>query len=345
MTLRPTLFLAAALAVSGCDALGGSDSASVDPGLFPAVQNGDRVLIDREGRVVVDLDGYNDVHPGGEGLVPARRWSDGRSVWDFFDESGEVAFTVAADEAYAPRGKRARVRIDGLYAFVDTDGRFLVNPYLRSARDFSENVARIRTTSGDYGFMDRDGQVVAETDFDELGDVRDGRARFVDDGKVGFADAQGAVAIAAAYDDAREFSGGRAAVRQGTRWFYVDQEDGRPLGSATFLSAGDFAEDRAPVRSDANLWEYIDGSGARVIEPQFTEARAFAEGRAAVEIDGRWTFIRPDGSQIAPPSFDEVEDFAGGLAQVTVVSFADGDERVERGYIDEEGEYVWFPRD
>jgi hypothetical protein len=331
------LFLAAALA--GCDALSGAEpgTAEVDDSrrLFPAVQNGDHVLIDETGRVVVSLDDYNETEPGAEGLVPARRW-DGRNVWDFYDADGAVAFSVPADEAWAPRGGLARVRVDGRYGFVDLEGRYVVNPGLNSARDFSEGHARVKTTGWRYGLMDPSGTLVVEPQWDDLHDLRDGRARFEDDDLYGFIDATGAEVVPAAYEDARDFSGGRAAVRQGQRWFYIDAADARPMGSTTFISAGDFAEGLAPVRTE-NLWEYVDEGGQRAIEPRFQEARAFRDGRAAVQIDGLWTFIRPDGTLLREPEFDAVEDFAGGLAAVYVGE--------ELGYIDREGETVWFPRD
>lgn len=331
------LLLVLAVLVAGCDAFGGDDgTADTSDRLFPARQNGDRVLIDKTGRVVVSLDGYNSARAGAEGLTPARRRDDGRNVWDYYDASGEVAFSVQADEAYAPRDGRARVRVDGRWAFVDTEGAFIVNPYLRDARDFSDGLARVKTTGNSWGFMDRSGEVVVEPRFGSLGPLRDGRARFEQNDKFGYVDRTGEVVIEAVYDDASDFSDGRAAVRQGQRWFYIDAEDRRQLGSVTFISAGDYAEGLAPVRTE-NDWEYVDEGGEREIEPQFDTARAFQGGRAAVEIDGFWTFVRPDGTLLRAPEFDEVGDFAGGLAAVVV------DEKT--GYIDAEGTMVWLPRD
>ena len=336
--LVPLLLLV--LALAGCDALSGpsepgGDEADDARRLFPAVQNGKRVFIDGTGRVAVDLGRYNDARPGAEGLTPARRWDD-RQVWDFFDADGAVAFSVAADDAWAPSGGLVRVRTDGRYGFVDTDGRYVVNPGLNDARDFSEGLARVKTTGWKWGLMGPTGAVVVEPQWGSLGDVRDGRARFERDGKHGFIDKTGAEVVPAAYDDARSFSGGRAAVRQGQRWFYIDAADGRLMGSATFISAGDFSEGLAPVRTE-NLWEYVDESGRRAIGPQFEEARAFRDGRAAVRVDGLWTFVRPDGTLLRAPEFDEVADFAGGLAAVYAGE--------KLGYIDREGQTVWFPRD
>ena len=332
--MRPFLSLLLLLVLaSGCDTFGGADADS-SARLFPARQDGTVVLIDASGRVAVTLDGYNYARAGAEGLTPARREGSPK-IWDYYRTDGEVAFSVQADEALAPSEDRVRVKIDGKFAFVDTEGRFLINPYLNDAGDFSEGRARIRTTGSEWGFLDRDGQIVVPPTFQELGDLHDDRALFRRDGKVGYVDRTGAVVIPAVYDDARDFSDGRAAVKQGQRWFYIDTQDQRLGDGQTFISAGDYREGRAPVRTE-NPWEFVDGDGVRVIEPQFQGARAFKGGRAAVKMDGLWTFVRPDGSFLRAPEFDEVNDFAGGLAAVYLGN--------KVGYIDEEGTTVWLPR-
>ena len=341
LSLHRSAVLALALSAilaQGCDTLTGDDGGGdVDRSerLFPARQDGEHVLIDKTGRVVVTLDDHSQVKAGREGLVPARRWNGHRHVWDFFDAQGAIAFSVAADAVDAPSQGRVLFWVDGRSGFVDLEGRFVVNPYLNDSRSFQEDFARVKTTGWQWGLIDRDGKVVVEPAWGGLANVSDGRARFESGEAYGFIDAAGTEVIPAVYDDARSFSGGRAAVRQGQRWFYIDRDDARVMGSTTFISAGDFGDGLAPVRTE-NLWEYIDEGGARRIDPQFDEARTFVDGRAAVRVDGRWTFIDRDGRQIAEPSYDEVDDFDGGLARVVV------DEKA--GYIDRDGKAVWIPR-
>ena len=347
LTLRAAaLALLIAPLVAGCDSgapdappgiVPDSPAAPVARGqLFPVEQNGDHALIDSTGRVVVSLARYNEVGAGSEGLVPARYWDGTRTVWDFFDASGAVALTVAADGADAPRQGLIRVWVDGRSGFVGLDGRFVVNPYLNDARAFRENVARVKTTGWQWGLMDRTGRVVVQPEWGELSDLHDGRARFRDGNLYGYIDASGREAIPAVYADARLFSGGVAAVRDGQRWVYIDRANARTMGGTTFISAGDFGSGLAPVRTE-NLWEYVNAAGARVISPQFEAARAFVEGRAAVRIDGRWTFIDTSGATIRAPQYDEVADFSGGLA--AVVSGG------RTGYVNRAGNVVWIPRD
>jgi hypothetical protein len=283
MTKRLSSLLALAIALAGCDAFGG-DSASA--GLYPAVQNGERVLIDRSGRVVVDLDDYNAVRPGAEGLTPARRWTNGRNVWDYFEDSGEVAFSVVADEAWAPREGRARVRTDGKFAFVDLDGRFLLNPSLNDARDFSEGRARVKTTSWRWGFLDRSGAVVVEPDFEGLGDLRDGRARFERDGKVGFVDEAGKVVIEPVYD----------AVRIENDWEYIDADGDRVIGPQ-FDDARPFEGGRAAVEIDG-MWTFVRPDGSLVRDPSFDEVEDFSGGLAAVVVAGQMGYVDEDGEYV-----------------------------------------------
>ncbi len=330
MRTLSVLFAAVLFAsASGCDAIGGGD-ASADR-LFPAVRDGKPLLLDREGQVVVSLSGYERAERSADGLAPARRW-DGGAFWDLYRTDGEVAFTVRADEARAPSQDRVRVRVDGRWGYLDTEGRFVVNPYLFDARDFSDNVAAVRMQNYRWGLIGRDGQTVAEPTWDDLQPVRDGRARAKKGDRYGFVDAAGQEVIGVEYEDARSFSDGRAAVRQGQRWFFIDRDGKRPLGSLTFISAGDYGDGLAPVRT-GNQWEYVDEGGEQRIQAQFEDARGFVDSRAAVKTGGLWTFIDTDGRQILPPTYDDVDDFDGGLARVRL----DG----RTGYVGRDGEIIW----
>ncbi|RMF56248.1 MAG: WG repeat-containing protein, partial [Bacteroidetes bacterium] len=108
-----------------------------------------------------------------------------------------------------------------------------------------------------------------------------------------------------------------------------------------FISAASFADDRAPVRKDGNLWGYIDRSGALVIPAKYDEARPFSEGRAAVQVGGRWGFIDTEGRLIVEPQFDEVWPFRDGAARVRL----NVGERQTIGYVDRNGRYLWYPTD
>jgi len=106
-----------------------------------------------------------------------------------------------------------------------------------------------------------------------------------------------------------------------------------------YQEAGRFSEDRAWVR-EGDFIGFIDKSDKMIIEPQFSEVKAFSENMAAVKLNSNWFFVdrRTNLITITNPH-SEAESFRNGIARVTLGS----GENARFGYIDKEGEYVWFP--
>ena len=124
------------------------------------------------------------------------------------------------------------------------------------------------------------------------------------------------------------------------RWGYINR-DGVVLISPQFISAGRFADERAPVRRDSNQFGYVDTSGRIIISEQFDQARVFSQERAAVQLDGKWGFIDLQGNPVTEIRFDEVEDFYKGLARFTVLVPTDDGQVPSFGYINRDGRIVW----
>jgi hypothetical protein len=51
----------------------------------------------------------------------------------------------------------ARVVINGLYGYIDREGRLVIPPQFESARNFSEGRAEVRLANGTYGQIDKTG--------------------------------------------------------------------------------------------------------------------------------------------------------------------------------------------
>eukprot|EP01038_Epipyxis_sp_PR26KG_P014450 gene14450-19391_t len=94
------------------------------------------------------------------------------------------------------------------------------------------------------------------------------------------------------WDRACYFNGGRAAVKRGKLWGYVDSL-GRAVVPPRYDGAFAFSQDRAAVNKNGR-WGYIDPSGQEVIPLRYLDARVFGpDGFAEVTTDGR-TWIRID---------------------------------------------------
>lgn len=138
------------------------------------------------------------------------------------------------------------------------------------------------------------------------------------------------------YDIVRSFSEGRAAVRRGVNWAYVN-ESGDLVTKFIYSDASDFSEGLARVAVDSPRYGYIDRSGAIVIPPRFAVAGDFKESLAYALEDykAQYGYIDKSGTFIIPPQFGSANDFSQGFAGVEI--------RKKWGFIDKAGKYLVRP--
>ena len=178
----------------------------------------------------------------------------------------------------------------------------------------SDNKVSVYTYGGNYGFIDKTGELVIEPIFDRVG------------GNVGYA---------LSYIN---FSEGLASVKVGDKWGFIDQT-GKMVIEPRFNDARAFSEGLARVRI-GKKWGFIDKSGNVVIEPNFDDVRSFSEGLAGVKT-GQWGFIDKSGKITIEPRFDDILCFSQGLARVGKYIEFDGYEKLYKyGFVDKAGNMV-----
>ena len=200
---------------------------------------------------------------------------------------------------------------------------FAIAPAYQQAKDFHEGLAAVK--QGDrWGYIDYLGRIaipIVHRAF-EVGDFSEGFA-FVGDHYI---DTRGNPAFVTVDEDTDErterffndglpFSQGVAAVQSGGHWGYIDLM-GNYIIVPTFLRAGSFREDLAPVMHSNGHWGYINIRGDFVIEPKFLRAGEFHEGIAVVNLNGRCGFINKEGKLFIKNIYYEAGDFIDGLAPV-----------------------------
>ena len=200
---------------------------------------------------------------------------------------------------------------------------FAITPQYQSAKDFHEGLAAVKQNDR-WGYIDYLGRIAIPIvhRVPEAGDFSEGFA-FVGDHYI---DTEGTAAFTRIDEDTDErierfftnglpFSQGLAAVQTGGQWGFIDLA-GNYVVVPSFLRAGSFKENLAPVMAQDGLWGYIDMRGNFVIEPKFLYAGDFHEGLARVNIKGRWGFINKEGKVVIKPTYYEAGDFNFGLAPV-----------------------------
>ncbi len=214
----------------------------------------------------------------------------------------------------------------------------------------------VADTSGNYGYVDKLGNLLIEARYSEAKTFSQGFAPVALGGEWFFIDEQGNKVFAKNFDDAGEFSEGLAPVCRDGLWGYIDLK-GQQKIDFQFKAAYGFSEGLAcvmqgDIEKKTALYGYINHAGKFVIEPFlkyydnqfFSRPGKFSEGLAHGWLPGadgreRIGFFNTEGKVTIVPQFFEAGDFNGGLAPVSL----SGDLDARSGYIDKDGEFVIKP--
>lgn len=213
----------------------------------------------------------------------------------------------------------------------------------------SKSVGKIElfpVKSGDkWGFVDREGKIVVNPQFEEASAFRDGIALIKTSGEksgYGFIDTSGKMVINPSYKSATVFNEGIAWVvsensaptainDKGEVKFSLEKAQSVKLfhdGLAAFSVA-----DSTGVES----WGFVQDNGAIIIPNQFDEVGEYNEKKCAVmNKDSKWGYIDESGKIVINPQFESASKFKNGVAVVKLDNKA--------GVIDESGKYIINPQ-
>lgn len=159
-------------------------------------------------------------------------------------------------------------------------------------------------------------------------------------GKYGYINANGEMIIQPQFDNASKFRDGLAKVTVGSKNIskdpkiylpafgkdgYIDMQGRFVIEAGKFHFAEDFSEGLAGVSvsncGNEYCYGYIDTTGNIVIKPQFKTVGKFHEGTADVRMpNGKWGVIDKTGKFIIPPIYDGAYPFYEGIGIGIVVN-------------------------
>jgi hypothetical protein len=339
-------------------------------GRFPIVVEGKYGYIDRFGHVVIQPQ-FDSAARFSDGLALIKIGGK----WGYIDVSGRRAIAAKFEDARSfSEGLGTVFLRDSAgpgWAVIDKTGRAVVRSRFGWPMVFCEGRAWFAAEDFWSGCIDRVGDTVIKPTFPyENRPFSEGLAYALFWGRHGYIDKNGKVAIEANFDGGGDFHEGLAYFMNDStapgRWGYINKSGGIVIKSQ-YGRAGDFSEGLAPVSIDGK-WGYINPTGKVVVAPQFVEARGFSEGLALVRVrvvstqpvkkDGGsygppcYGYIDRTGAMIIKPQFDRAGDFSDGLAEVWVADrthprtgvrslVAPPPPKYRYGYINKRGNYVW----
>ncbi len=233
---------------------------------------------------------------------------------------------------------------EGEWGYINQKRKFIIKPKFEEAKNFHNGYARVRVDDK-WGYINRNGEFVIKPEFVEARDFKkEGYAKVTIEEKWGFKkDVKGMyeqynedveMIIEAKYDDVKKFQEGRAGVKIGDKWGFID-EDGNEIAKPKYDAIKNFNDGIASVKM-GDQWGYIDRQGKTIIEPKYQYIERASKDLFAIKIREKWGYINTNNKIVIAPQFDQIKGFKGGLAPVKVDD--------KWGYINKEGKIVVEPK-
>lgn len=228
------------------------------------------------------------------------------------------------EEAGAFVGGYARIKANGVYGFIMSNGKYLIAPRYEQASVFLNGNAAV-LEDGRWQMINSLGFRVALTDtpVDSMSVMVNGKIPVSRDGKYGYTDVSLIVPEQMEYDYAGTFKNGVAAVKKGGKWALIDASE-QPITEFIFdeivldeydtcINAGVIF-----VRKDGKYY-MMNAEGAKISEQSFDYVQPFASGKlAAVCIGGAWGFADTTGSIVIEPQYENARSFGADLGGVCI---------------------------
>src|SRR5687767_7652087 len=158
-------------------------------------------------------------------------------------------------------------------------------------------MADYESPSAKWGFMNQRGELVIEASYDDAGPFSEGMAAVNKNGKWGFIDKEGNMVIEPVFKSAWAFHEGFSRVLSFDQADQFINSKGIPLKADNWSAADDFSEGRARVKV-GNTFGYIDSSGQLLIQPIYNRGWNFSNGICVVEFHDKIGLINMAGEYV-----------------------------------------------
>ncbi len=286
-------------------------------------------------------------------------------AYGYMDIDGNVRIPARFARAWLFERGRALVRTADRLAIIDVTGRIVKQLSFQLTEGFEDGRAVVYTdmaiTRYRAGVIDTDGELLLEARFRRivLGD-RDAPI-FTYDGQLwSLRTLQGELVHQQTFLDVRPFREGLAPVcvegEDGLAcWGYIDVNGSWAI-RPQFIYAEPFADGVALVGRREGTTKlvashlFIDRTGQRICDQEFSRARSFREELAAVcrlwedspdDGIGKWGYVDRNCNVVIAYQFARGEDFSEGLAGAAVETGEEGDKTW--GFVDRNGRWVIEP--
>lgn len=264
-------------------------------------------FIDSSGKFAISPS-YTHVKAFSEGLAPAK---DKVLLSEVYNRLGITTYDQPNfDGEPAPDPSETWVE---RYGYIDKTGRFVIPPTFEDAYGFSNGLAAVEITAGEWGFVDTSGILVLQGytwahDFDQEGYA------IVETGEVqGLIDKTGTYVIDPLFN-AIGGGDGLYPIRV-NRLFGLMNTQGELVRTYQYDNMGYFKDELALAESGGK-WGFVDNLGDLVISTNADVGFHFQDGLAWLQHQGTCYYIDTSGrTRLEMAGLSEVTSFSSGYAR------------------------------
>ncbi len=184
--------------------------------------------------------------------------------------------------------------------FINKDGNVVIDSDYTDASNFSEGFAAVKK-DGKWGFIDKDGKKIGEFEYDGVQPFHDGLALVSKDGAKGFIDKDGKKLGEIEYDETytHSFTNGLACVKKKNGEFGVIDTNGNPvIDFGKYEYIGDFDREYTKAKGKDGKYGIINRSGDPIVKFEYDSLHICGENLVEVFKDGKYGFIDIHGNVI-----------------------------------------------
>lgn len=322
------------------------DNRDFSDGLAAVNLNGKWGFIDKKANLTIPTI-YRTAYEFSDGLAIVQSFD---REYIILDKSGSVRSKAYYDEQHPFHSDRSKIKLNGLFGYVNKDGIRLDTLDYFEASNFNNGRAIVKTIYG-YQIIDHQLKPIFEASFDKIyptdgnywrcrigknfiyldittgeklwnqtfdkaGDIRDGYACVEQLDKSYILDASDGSLLEVPYSNIRNLSSQRIAYQDKGKYGIIDTY-GNVLAYPIFNALYEYRNRRIAYQQ-GDMWGYLNYEGKEMTPPVYPLVWDFHDGLARVINENGVGFIDTLGRQIIPFQFVEVRDFFEELARVQV---------------------------
>ncbi len=158
---------------------------------------------------------------------------------------------------------------------------------------------------GKFGYIDTSGKYAIEPRFADAKSFSDGLAAAEQDKKWGFIDASGKWALEPQYDKVKYFNSGHALVLKDEQWQYIDKKGQTLEIPPTTDKLYDFEEGVAFFKEGDKVG-LLGTDGKLVLQPAYRVIKDVKNGHAKVQKGELWGMIDTNGKEVIPTEYEDI---------------------------------------